>query len=80
MRLDEFSAPPHIDGVFDDVERIRFVSFGFDLPQWQSNSFDVSKVIQSARLGEPDVTQNTRLGEPTVTQNTRLGKPNIVGK
>lgn len=31
MRLDEFSAPADIDGVFTATERTRFVTFGFDI-------------------------------------------------
>jgi len=31
MRLDEFSAPADIDGIFSNIERTRFVCFGFDL-------------------------------------------------
>ena len=30
MRLDEFSAPADIDGVFTTTEQIRFLSVGFD--------------------------------------------------
>ena len=81
MRIDEFSAPLHIDGVFDDTERIRFASFGFDLAQpRQLDSFGVSMVVQNVRLEKPNVTRNARMERPSITQNVRLERPNIVGK
>jgi len=66
MRLDEFSAPLHIDGVFDNVERTRFVSFGFDLIQRSSNSFGVSSIIQGVRVEKSSIIQGIRPGEPKV--------------
>ena len=69
MRLDEFSAPWNIDGVFDHVERTRFVSFGFDLIRWSSDSFGPPEIIRSKGLQISDIV------------HSKDGvKPKIVGK